>query len=184
MFALKARGGGRAVSYDYRSSGQEFRSDLMCCLTALFEARDVVDRGLRDGCERLAGEKALMACNEDIRECQEARENIILQHGFRQVSEEEITFFFIDIEAQRPNPSRLQSGDDSAGIHDGSPARIDQHRTLADQLERVRIDQMMRLRRERAMDGYDVGSFHQLGERHVGHAPLLEGLIRDWVEGQ
>src|SRR3546814_19901607 len=43
---------------------------------------------------------------------------------------------------------------------------------------------MMRLRRERTMDGYDVGSFHQLGERHVGHAPLLEDLIRDWVEGQ
>src|SRR3546814_11922862 len=29
-----------------------------------------------------------------------------------------------------------------------------------------------------------VGSFHQLGEWHVGHAPLLEDLIRDWVEGQ
>src|SRR3546814_11731897 len=43
---------------------------------------------------------------------------------------------------------------------------------------------MMRLRRERTMDGYDVGSFHQLGEWHVGHAPLLEDLIRDWVEGQ
>src|SRR3546814_2757619 len=69
-------------------------------------------------------------------------------------------------------------------IHDGSPARIDQHRTLADQFERICIDQMMRLRRERTMDGYDVGSFHQLGEWHVRHAPLLEDLIRDWVEGQ
>src|SRR3546814_5611524 len=54
----------------------------------------------------------------------------------------------------------------------------------SDLFERICIDQMMRLRRERTMDGYDVGSFHQLGERHVGHAPLLEDLIRDWVEGQ
>src|SRR3546814_13208505 len=81
------------------------------------------------------------------------------------------------------SPSRFQSGDDGAGIHDGSPARIDQHRTLAAQFERLCIDQMMRLRRERPMDGSDVGSFHQLGEWHVGHATLLADLIRDWVEG-
>src|SRR3546814_11050159 len=85
---------------------------------------------------------------------------------------------------QRPDPSRFQSGDDGAGIHDGSPARIDQHRTLAGQFERICIDQMLRLRRERTMDGYDVGSFPQLGEWHVGHAQLPEDLIRDWVEGQ
>src|SRR3546814_15178358 len=54
----------------------------------------------------------------------------------------------------------------------------------SDLFERICIDQMMRLRRERTMDGYDVGSFHQLGAWHVGHAPLLEDLIRDWVEGQ
>src|SRR3546814_19502435 len=102
----------------------------------------------------------------------------------RQISEKEVAFFFIDIEAQCPDPPRFQSGDDGAGIHDGSPARIDQHRTLAGQFERICIDQMMRLRRERTMDGYDVGSLHQIGERHVGHAKLREDLLRDWVEGK
>src|SRR3546814_3284100 len=83
----------------------------MRCPAGLFEARNVVDRGLGDGCQRLAREKALMACDEDIRECQEARENIILQHGFRQISEKEVAFFFIDIEAQRSeeHTSELQS---------------------------------------------------------------------------
>src|SRR3546814_5369923 len=97
----------------------------MRCPAGLFESRNVVDCGLGDGGHSFARETALMACDEDVRECQEARETIILQNGFRKVSEEEIPFFFIDIEAQRPDPSRFQSGADGEGIYDGSPDRID-----------------------------------------------------------
>src|SRR3546814_14608591 len=84
----EGKGGGRAVSSAHRCSGQEFRSDLMRCPAGLFEARNVVDCGLGDGGHRFAREKALMACDEDIRECQEARENIILRSEERRVGKE------------------------------------------------------------------------------------------------
>src|SRR3546814_16892968 len=98
----EGKGGGRAVSSAHRCSGQEFRSDLMRCPAGLFDARNVVDCGLGDGGHRFAREKALMACDEAIRACQAARENIILQNGFRQVSEEAFHFSLIDLEAKPP----------------------------------------------------------------------------------
>src|SRR3546814_17054278 len=99
-------------------------------------------------------------CSSDL----EARENIILQHGFRQVSEEEIPFFFIDIEAQRPI------------LPDFSPAMTARVSTTAPRPVLISIAPSR-------ISLSDFASIRRSEERRVGHEGVRTCISR-WLDSQ
>ena len=78
----------------------------------------------------------------------------------------------VDVERGAGNQAVLQRPHERGLVHDGPARRVDQIRAALHPRERRLVDQMLRLRRQRAMQRDDVGGGQQAIERHglaVGH---------------
>ena len=63
-------------------------------------AVDVVERGRGNGVQRLAGKEGLVGSDDHVGESQQAGQHIVLQRQVGAVLEEQLGFFFVDVQAQ------------------------------------------------------------------------------------
>ena len=118
---------------------------------------NAIDGGLADRRDRLLGEEGLMAGNDDIRERQQALEHVIGNDGARQVAEEQISLLLVNIQRQAAQLAAFQGFDNRLGIDQSPAAGIDKQRAPFCPHQRVGIDNVVRFRRQRAMQRNDIG---------------------------
>jgi hypothetical protein len=94
---------------------------------ARLEGGGILERRPGDVLQRLAGEEALMAGDEDVGEGEKAREDVVLDHRSGEVLEEEVGFLFINVESERTDPTALEPIDHGGGVYQPAAARVDQH---------------------------------------------------------
>ena len=87
----------RRASRD-RSISAANRRNLVRSDACPLEAGKVLNRRRRNRSQSLAREEALVPGDENVGECQQARENIVLDHVLRQVLEEEPVLLLVDVE--------------------------------------------------------------------------------------
>src|SRR6266540_966890 len=153
------------------------RRNLVHRSMTMLESGDVGERRLRDVFQGFFSEKALVASDDDVRKCEQAREDVIPDDLIRQVFKEEIGLFLINVQAEIAYLAGLQSFDHRLRINQCAAARVDQHDAGFHLAERLGVNQVTRLRRQRAVQRDDVRSGEEMRARHIVHTqPLTVGV--------
>ena len=74
----------------------------------LLEAGDVAEGGFGDVGQSLVGEEGLVAGDQHVGEGEEPGEDVVAEDVVRQIPEEQIAFFLVDIEGERADPAILE----------------------------------------------------------------------------
>jgi hypothetical protein len=111
---------------------------------------------LADRAERLGGEKGLVGRDQHIGEGKKACEDVILDQLLGEILEEQSFLFLVHVQAKISDLARFQAGDHRLRVHDGAPARVDQHHAPPHATDRASIDHVMGCRRQRAVQRDDV----------------------------
>src|SRR5215475_2301426 len=151
---------------------------------SLLESGDIGERRLRDIFQGFFGEETLMAGDDDIRKGEQAREDIIPDDLIGQIFKEEIGLFLINVQAEIPYPTRLQSFNHRLRINQCAAARVDQHDAGFHLAERLGANQMTRLRSQRAVQGDNVRSGEEMSARDIPQAEPLAVRIRERIMRQ
>src|SRR6266508_1016477 len=127
------------------------RRDLVHRALPLLESGYVGERRLRDALQCFFGEETLMTGDDDVGKGEQAREDVVTDDLIRQVFKEEIGLLLINVQAEIAYPARLQSFDHRLRVNQCATARVDQHHSGLHLSERLIINQVMCLRRQRAV---------------------------------
>ena len=87
-----------------------------------------------------------MTGDQDIGECQQTAEDVIENDMSRAILEEEILLLLVDVEAKGADLPALESGNHRARVQQSASACIDEHHAVAHSAERLRLDEVIRLR--------------------------------------
>ena len=121
-----------------------------------FKGADVPQRRIGDPRQGLAGEEALVRRDEHVRERQQPGEYVVLEYLVRQILEEHACFLFVHVQSGGTDVTALQGGDQSPAIEQRAPPRVDQEHPALHPRDRVRVDEVVRSRRQRHVKGDDV----------------------------
>ena len=125
-----------------------------------------------------------MAGDQHVRKSEQAAENIVADDLVREVFEKDVAFLFVNIEPEVAELAGLERLDDRERVHERAAAGVDQHRAVLHPRERCGVDDVVILRRERAVQADDVRAREQLIERHVAHAERKALGVLEWVHRQ
>src|SRR5690606_13383830 len=100
-------------------------------------------------------------------EGQQAGEQVVLNDLVGEVLEEQLLLFLVHVEAQVAYLAALQRLDGRLRVDERAPAGVDQHNAVAHLTERRRIDEVIGLRRERAVQRDDIRACVQLGQADI-----------------
>ena len=100
--------------------------------------------------------------------------------------EEDVGFFFINVEACRSDLALLDAFEQCFGIDQGASGSVDQYNAFLHFRDGVGVDHMPVLFSERAVERYDVASFPELVERNVFNAGISCGelVVSDYVHSE
>src|SRR5687768_17453147 len=82
---------------------------LVACPSPLLERRDVRQRRLTDRAQRFARKERLVRRDEHVRKRQQSGEYVVLDDLRREIAEEQLFLFLIDVEAEVPDLAGLQA---------------------------------------------------------------------------
>src|SRR3546814_11818797 len=84
----------------------------------------------------------------------------------------------VHVEGEPADPAVLLPRDGGARVEDGAPAGVDRHRARLQPRHRRRVEQMVRARRQRAVERQQVRLRQQRLERSEEHTSELQSLMR------
>ena len=133
--------------------------------------------------QRLVSEEGLVAADEHVVKGGQAHEVVVVDDLARVVHVEEGALTVVDVQRQAAQMLRLERGDDSLGVDQAAARRVDQHGTGLHLGQRLAVDDVLRLVRQRAVQADDV-ALHQEGvEVRVCPPAVLKLLVLEGVEG-
>lgn len=129
------------------------------------------------------GEEGLVATDEHIVEGGQAHELVVVDDLARVVLVEEGALAVVDVQRQAAQVFRLEGGDDGLGVDQAAARRVDEHGAGLHLGQRLRVDDVLRLLRQRAMQADNVALRQEGVEVRVRPAALLELLVLKGVGG-
>src|SRR5690606_10916303 len=134
---------------------------------AALEGGGVGECRLGDVGQRLPGEEALVTGDEPVRKGEQSGEDVVLDDRVREILEEEIGFFLVNIQSERSQLAALERVDQRARIHQGAAAGVDEHRSRLHSRQGCGVDEVVSIRREWQVQRDDVGGGKEILQRHV-----------------
>ncbi|MNO97301.1 hypothetical protein D3C76_890040 [compost metagenome] len=125
-----------------------------------------------------------MRGDDHVGEGQQAGEHVVLQRQVGTVGEEDVGFFFIDVQAEVAELAALQRLDQRRGVDQRAAAAVDQHRAALHLLQAVGVDQVAGGVVERAVQADDVRLAEQPVELDELAADGLDFAVRVGIVGQ
>ncbi|MNL12556.1 hypothetical protein D3C87_1334280 [compost metagenome] len=125
-----------------------------------------------------------MGRDDDVRERQQPRQNIVLQRQVGPILEEQLRLFFIHIQPQITQLPALEGVNQRGRVHQATATGIDQHCPRLHVRQGFAVDQMLALIVERAVQADDLRLGQQLRQTQVAGAERFDLRVGVRVVGQ
>ncbi len=153
----------RLTWFAIKAGSQQFVSAAL----ASFERGNVVEGRLTDRPEGLTREEGLMRGDHNVGERQQSAEYVVPDDMWGQILEEQLFFFFVDVNAQVADLPALEPLDECRRVDERAATRVDDHDAGLHTSDRLCIDQVSRLGGQRRVQRDYVGSRPDLFEWDV-----------------
>ena len=117
---------------------------------------------------------------------QEAGQQLVVQDVAGAVLEENVRFLLVNVEAGGTDPPRLDALQECLRVDQSAAGRVQDDNALLHPRDRVRVDHVPRLLRQRAVKRDDIAPLEQLLKRHIFDIAVLRriGVIRDHIHAE
>jgi len=118
-----------------------------------------------------------MTGDNDIGKSEQTGEGIVADDVIAEIVEVQFRLFLIDVEADGPEMTAFQGGNEGAGVDEGAAASVDEQRPLGHAREAFRIDEVIGVWSEGEVEAHDAGLAKEGVEIHILHAQgLADGV--------
>ncbi len=143
--------------------------DNVQALLSPFEGVQVTQGGAGDVLECLLGQESLVTGEEYVRVGEEAGKQFIAPVAVANLAEEVVLLVLVHIEADRTDVVALEGRTQGGRVDEPAAGGVDDDDAGLRLREGGGIDDVLRLRSERAVERDDVGLGEKIWERCVGH---------------
>ena len=161
-------------------------ADFVGAGVGLEEGRHICQGGVGNVGESFSREEGLVRSHDDVRHRDQAGEGVVGDDVPGVIVEEDVRFLFVHIEAGRADLALFDALEKGLGINQSATGGVDDYNAFLHALNRLRVDHVAVLVRQRAVQGNDIAPCKKLVEFNVLDARVGSGefVIGDDVHAE